>query len=157
MTLPALASTDALGVRLGGTLDGADLSRAQAALDDASTLIRAIAGTDWVIDDDPPVLATDLPDIVASVCLAVAERKYRNPDALRSEQLGSYQVAYDSGSGIFLTTDEAALIRRAIGTAAVGSVAMEGPFDAVIPNQFVPVEPDGDPMPWVTLGDPNDY
>ena len=48
MALPQLAPVSALEIRLGlaaGTLDGADLARAGAALDDVSALVRAEAGS----------------------------------------------------------------------------------------------------------------
>jgi hypothetical protein len=168
MTSPRLASTDALGVRLGVTLAGTDLARAGAVLDDASALIRWIAtnaaeadtpgAAGWLTDDDPPVLDTaNLPDIVVTVCLSVAERAWRNPDGLRSESLGSYAVTYAGSdlAGVFLTANERALIRGAVGSSSVGSIEMQSPYPRTV-GGYVPVDAGGE-VPWVTLGDDDAY
>lgn len=146
------------------SLAGADLARAQAVLDDTSALIRVVVGdvaAGWVTDDDPPALNGDVPDIVVTVCLAVAERAFRNPDGVRSESLGSYAVTYSGSNlaGVFLTANEKALLRAAGGTSSVTSVAMESAFPGPITDKYVPTEPlpDADLMPWVTLGDEGAY
>jgi hypothetical protein len=115
MTLPAFATLEAFAARLPGGVSDDDETRARAALDDASTLIRAEAGKDWVTDDEPAVLADDLPDIVVTVCIAAARRAFTNPDGIRSESLLSHSVTLaDSSADVYLTTAE----RRMIATAA---------------------------------------
>ncbi|RLK22637.1 hypothetical protein DER29_0475 [Micromonospora sp. M71_S20] len=129
MSLPPLAPVAELERRLGlapGTLTGSDLVRAGVALEDASTLVRAEAGTDWVAEDGVTVTA---PAVVATVVLAAALRAYRNPDGYQGESVGdySYQYARESTSG-YLTASEALIVRRAAGkTAGMGVYTVRTP------------------------------
>lgn len=144
--LPALASLSALEARLGVTLAGADVERASAALDDASALIRAEGGTEWV--DDEGAL-TDVPSLVEQVTLAVAYRAFRNPDAFTQTSLGDASVAYDrSGqSAVYLTRDERRAVRRAAGTTAVGAIELASPWAMPASHYPVAVTGGGDPIP----------
>lgn len=119
--LPALAPLDALKARLALTLDEADEPRAQAALDDASALIRAEAGgTTWV-DDDGELLENEVPDIVVTLTLKVAKRSIVNPDDVAQEGAGSYTVSFRE---VYLTSDEKRLIRQAAGVAPHGGIGV---------------------------------
>lgn len=154
--LPALATTDALVLRLGVTLAGAELDRASAVLDDASALIRSEAGVDWV--DEQGQLA-GVPTVVESVALAVAYRAFRNPDGLGQASLGDASVSYDRGSGqsaVYLTRDERRSIRRAAGTSAIGAVELVAPWSMPANTYPVAVSGGGDlipigPFPWEAL------
>jgi len=148
-SLPALVSLEEFAARLGG-IAAADEERAQAALDDASALIRSEAGTeDWV--DDEGALET-VPDVVVAVCVAVAGRAFRNPDGLRSEQIGTYSVTYgDATTAVYLTAAERRIVRRAAGMMSLGSIELESGYAPNIVT--VPVDIGGDPIPWVTIGD----
>ena len=148
-SLPALVSLEEFAARLGG-IAAADEERAQAALDDASALIRVEAGTeDWV--DDEGALET-VPDVVVAVCVAVAGRAFRNPDGLRSEQIGTYSVTYgDATTAVYLTAAERRIVRRAAGMMSLGSIELESGYAPNIVT--VPVDIGGDPIPWVTIGD----
>lgn len=112
MVLPAFASIDDLIDRGVVIADEDAETRAQAALDDVSTLIRTIAAKTWVTDD---ALDADLPDIVVTVCCAAARRAYENPQNLRSEIYPNYTdvLAGDAPGGVALTADEERLIRGA--------------------------------------------
>ncbi|WP_229398183.1 hypothetical protein [Micromonospora okii] len=144
MSLPPLAPVAAMERRLGvapGTLAGADLVRAGAALDDASTMVRAEAGNDWVAADGTTVTA---PPVVVTVVVSAALRTYRNPDGYSGESVGdySYQYARDSTSG-YLTPAEVRIIRQAAGRTgqAVYSIrtpsAYEGPPAPGLPPAVV--------------------
>jgi len=149
-SLPALVSLEEFAARLGG-IAAADEERAQAALDDASALIRVEAGTeDWV--DDEGALET-VPDVVVAVCVAVAGRAFRNPDGLRSEQIGTYSVSYGdtTSTAVYLTAADRRIIRRAVGLMSLGSIELESGYAPNIVS--VPVDIGGDPIPWVTIGD----
>lgn len=141
--LPALVSLDDFALRAGG-VDAADEDRAQAALDDASALIRAEAGKTWVTDDE---LDDDLPDVIVAVCVAVALRAWLNPDGARSEQIGNYSVTWaDSSTAVYLSDGERRTIRQAAGRSGIGSITLESPY---APNtEWVPVSDGGDPLPW---------
>lgn len=117
MSLPALASLEALSDRTPGGIGEDDETRAQAALDDASALIRAEAGDDWVTDDDPPELDEDaLPDVVVTVCCAAARRALVNPDGVTQESLDGYSTSYRNDSAdVYLTKAERRLVRSAAG------------------------------------------
>lgn len=145
--LPALATTDALALRLGATLAGTELTRATAILDDASALIRSEAGVDWVDEQGQLV---DVPTVVESVALAVAYRAFRNPDGLGQASLGDASVSYDRGSGqsaVYLTRDERRSVRRAAGTSAIGTVELVAPWSMPTSTYPVAVSGGGDPIP----------
>lgn len=116
MALPALSTVAAMEVRLGvevGSIEGADLDRAQTSLDDASTLIRTVAARNWI---DAEGVLSGVPDVVATICTRAAIRDYRNPDGVGSEQLGqgAYGYAYAAGQEtIYLTDEEVGLVRAA--------------------------------------------
>lgn len=121
MTLPPPVA--ALEVRLGlaeGTLQDEDKARAEAALEDATTLILAevseTVGARW---------EAAAPKVVALVALKAARREYENPQGINQETLGEHTVGISESSGVFLTGRELAQIERvATGKRAlyVGSV-----------------------------------
>lgn len=151
--MPAFADLDALRARLPGGIEGDDEPRAQAALDDASTLIRAETGMDW---------ESDVPEIVVTVTLWAALRAFSNPEGLTQEQLVSYSYSKANPStDVYLTTKERRLVRRAAGVSGLWAQpttrgdTLDTPCtdpDAICaPNsgtQYIAVEPDGEPMPW---------
>lgn len=110
MTAP-LADLAALEDRLGeGTLSGNDQVRAQALLDDASVLVRDVAGQpDWT--------AGDAPARAVQIVLAAAQRAYRNPDGLITERIGDASWGYHHGAapGVYLTKDEVGALRGLAG------------------------------------------
>ncbi len=130
MSLPSLASLSDLNARLTGEVaSGDETTRAQAALDDASALIRAEANTNWTDDADA---LEDVPDIIVTVCVQVAKRIFLNPEWKSSETLGSYayQVSGMAGGPLELTKAERKMIRRAIGQGALGAITLESPYAA---------------------------
>jgi hypothetical protein len=104
---PAVALLERrLGVDV-GTLTGADLARAQDALEDASTLVLA-----EVPDAVADAWELDAPKVAVLVTLKAARREYENPRGLESESLGEHQVGLTDTSGVYLTGREIAQIRR---------------------------------------------
>lgn len=80
-----LASIDRLQARLGVTLSGADLTRADEALWSASVQAKAIAQhSDWTTDT--------VPNSVVDIVLSAALRIYKNPDRFISNQAGSFMA-----------------------------------------------------------------
>ena len=114
-----LADVSALEARLGETLTGTERARAEAALSDASALVR-VYGLPW----PDPLTA---PDVAVSVTLAAAERKVRNPEGYRSEMEGSYQwtLAAATPAGVELTPGEIRMVRMAAGGGYITSVPIE--------------------------------
>ena len=115
MSPPSLAPVAALEKRLGlavGSLSGSDLARAEEALADASALVRAEAGKDWVADDGVTITA---PDVVVVVTRQAALRQYGNPEGHSGESIdgGTYSWQTTGPTDVYLTDDEKTLVRRA--------------------------------------------
>jgi hypothetical protein len=160
MGLPAFAEIDDLIARRPSGVTDRDRPRALAALDDASTLIRTLTGQDWTTtdDDDHVVLAAALPPIFLTVACAAARRTLDNPDGLQSESLGGYSAQFSLGD-IYLTDTEVKFVRRGAGISEVFTLAttrdpvaagLETPpvLCAVTGQEFVDVDPPGDPLLW---------
>lgn len=160
MSLPPLAGLEDLSARLGVTFDSgsADELRASAALLDASSLIRAVAGATWVDGEDSgAALSDDLPDIVVTIALAVAARAYRNPGGAAQASVGDVSVSFTGAAGadaIFLTRLEERQIRLASGVSSARSVGLD--TEMIAPGNssdesFAPTQGDSipmGPMPW---------
>lgn len=137
-------------VRLGVTLSGADLERALAALDDASATVRSFCENDFVDDHDEP---EDVPEIVQAVTLSVAYRAYSNPSGFFYSSVGDVTVSYgrqgDKGHGgsVFITDDEKAALKRAMGISRAGSIGLVTPWDVGVNAYYIPVAQGGDPIP----------
>lgn len=115
MVLPAFATTAELALRLPGGLDAEDEARAEAALADASALVRAEAGKTWV--DDSNALS-GVPDAITAVTIAAARRALTNPDGVASETIPDYSRTFASTSlsaDIYLTRGERRVVQRAAG------------------------------------------
>lgn len=123
MVLPAFATVSELAARMPGGLPDDETPRADAALSDASALIRAEAGTDWV--DDAGALS-GVPDVVVMVAIAVARRALSNPDGLTSESIQDYSRAFASNSAsadVYLTKGERRVVRQAAGRSGLWTMA----------------------------------
>lgn len=132
MGLPAFATLEHLKAR---GVDVSDAARAQAALNDASALIRSEAGTGWVsgagsaeepyvvdFGDMDPYLQDDL----VAVTVAVARRVLENPQGASAMSLGDASLTLaNSTSDVYLTASERRRIRRAGGAGGVSSVQLE--------------------------------
>lgn len=116
MTLPAFASTDDLEARMGPVEDQA---RAQAALDDASTEIRAFTRRAWV-DSDELALPTGADawkgDVLVKVCCSVARRVLENPEGFVANTIGGYNEQRSNPSAdVYLTASERRDLEAVIG------------------------------------------
>jgi hypothetical protein len=121
--LPPLATLAQLEARIGRTLtDQADIDRANALLEDASSLVRFEAGVDWV--DDMGAL-TAVPDVAVTITLASSVRAWYNPAQVQSEQLGAAMVRFGD---VWLTGAEADRLQRLNDDGAFKSVELVGGF-----------------------------
>lgn len=140
--MPApLADIDQLSERLGISLDpeSSEGRRGQAALNDASALIRS-EGAAWA---DPATA----PDIAVTICLAVSIRAFTNPRGATQASVGDVAVSFPgSGGAVYLTPPELRSIRKAAGASSVSSVGMTADLTGPDPR-YVPVEGGGDPLP----------
>lgn len=132
-TLPPLASLGNFLTRYSGVVATARLS---ALLDDASALVRELAGSDYVDDDGE---LEDVPAVLAVITIEIVRRAYDNPQALTGETVGNYswRGARTNGSSLYLTADERRTVRRVAGKLCVGTVDLEG---------YLPVINVGDPV-----------
>lgn len=128
--MPALATLSDLSTR---GVDTSDAPRAQAALNDVSSLIRMeTAPEDWV--DELGVLEP-VPDVVVAICCRVVARllAHGSTDVVASESLGSYSTRYrDTSAEVFLTAGERETLRRVTGVSVgLGSIRLRSPWAAV--------------------------
>lgn len=154
MSLPALATLEELSERLGvalldehGEPRSPDGVRAQAALDDASALIRQEAGRNWV-DEDHEALE-GVPDVVAAICLAAASRAMRNPEGATQASVGDASISYHragGGAAVYLTDAEIRAVRKAAGRASASSVEVVSPWGAATPAAYMVAVEGGEPM-----------
>ena len=131
--LPPLASIAAFEKRLGlapGSLQGSDRARAEAALEDASALVRSEAGKSWV-DEEGNVTA---PPAVVTVTLKAARREYMNPNGFQSEQTGPFMYTLPRGeTGVYLTEPEKQIVRRAAGKLGIGTITTPSAYTDPLP------------------------
>jgi hypothetical protein len=109
-----LATVPELEARLGRELEATELERANALLDDASALVRDVAGRTWIDPDTGQLDA--VPGSIRWVVLRAAERAMRNPQGFSSESAGDYSYQRTGVEpGVYLTEGEERAIRRALG------------------------------------------
>jgi hypothetical protein len=113
MTTPLDSLQEALEKRLGlgRDLTEAEVGRAEAAIEDASNLVRDEADQEWT-EGFPPAVAT--------VVLEAAKRGFLNPAGYSSETTGPFTVRHDA-VGVYLTDKEAEIIRRFRPSSTTGS------------------------------------
>ena len=150
--LPALVSLEDLVARLvTEPASGGEEARAQAALDDASTLVRSVAGETWV--DDENELVEDVPDPVQTVVLAAAKRAYLNPEghAQKSNDDVSVTYARDAASGgVFLTAAERDMVITAVsGTSRPALWTLRTTRGGPGEDIYLPVLGQDEPMPFL--------
>lgn len=111
MARPALASVDDLERLLGESISKPD--QADARLEQASELVRAYAGVDWLDDEESETV--DVPGAIPGVVCAIVERATRNPDGAVQETAGPYSRSFgaDAASRIYLTDADKRIIRHA--------------------------------------------
>jgi len=131
VSLPSLVTIGEFETRYGASID--DAGRAQALLDDASALVREVAGFDYVnaLTGELDGVPTGLVGVVCDV----TRRAYDNPAGLESETIGDYtwRAGTFRGAGAYLTDDERRRVKRAAGKMSVTSVSLTKymPYTAV--------------------------
>lgn len=121
----ALASVQEVETRLGREITGSDLGRVAALLDDASALVRDVAGTTWV-DTDGVEHPEQVPNSIRYVVLRAVDRAMRNPDGFSAESDGDYSYQRTGVEpGIYLTPGEEKAIRRAMGRTGLWTQPVE--------------------------------
>lgn len=122
-TPPTLLATVAQWEERHGPAD----ERVEPLLKDATALIlEELSGSEaeWVSDKEvaPPAIAV-------AICIQVAYRAWMNPDAVASERLGAASRTYKGGADVlWLTKNEARMLRRAAGTSGITSIEVTSPY-----------------------------
>lgn len=123
MVLPAFATVEELAFRIPGGIATEDVDRAEAALADASALIRAEAGKTWVNDLNE---LSGVPDAIVAVTIAASRRALTNPDGVASETVPDYSRTFAATSlsaDIYLTKGERRVVLRAAGRSGLWTLA----------------------------------
>jgi hypothetical protein len=131
--LPPLADLAALCRKIGCTPDDLpteERERGQHLLEEASELIRDVAGTDYVNAD--ATLAA-VPRRVRMICVAAAFRAFGNPEGLSQRSIGDSSKSYDrtgreGGEDVYLTAAEKDSIKSSTGGGMI-SVTLVTPYN----------------------------
>lgn len=113
-------------LRYENSVPAADEERVSVFLEDACALAEDVVGVSYALDSGVPL------SIVATVCKAV-RRAYENPDGLQGETIGDYTwragytgTSSSENSGIYFTSSEARIMRRAANRGGAGTIELEG-------------------------------
>lgn len=121
--------------RIPGGIAASDEPRARAVLQDACVLARQVAESTFE--------SAEPPDAVVMVTLAAARRAFINPDGVVSSAIDDYRRTFASSSAspdVFLTSKEAAAIRKAMGLSGLWSLPVtRGDADVPSPSGLVPI------------------
>lgn len=131
--IPPLASLEMLSRKLGYTPEETEADRAGHLLDEASELIRDVAGMTWLVTGTNAL--DNVPRRVARICVAVAYRAFMNPEGLTQRSLGDSAKSYDrtareGGEDIYLTAEEERAVRKAAGGSTFAAVTLTSPYSA---------------------------
>jgi hypothetical protein len=131
--VPPLASFELFTRRLGYTPEETEAERAEDLLDDASELIRDVAGMTWLVANTNALDA--VPRRVARICVSAALRAFENPFALSQRTIGDSSKAYDragreGGEAVYLTEAEEKAVRKAAGGGSFVAVTLTSPYSA---------------------------
>lgn len=142
--LPPLASFELLARKLGAEpddFDDAERARGEYLLDEASELIRDVAGKTWSDEDDVPAA---VPRRVARICIAAAARAFDNPEGLTQRVIGDSSKGYDrsgreGGEVVYLTDAEKADIVKAAGGSGFVAITLTSPYSGDLVDPWVAV------------------
>lgn len=129
--LPPLVDIDRLFAKIGYVPDGAELDRAAELLDEASELVRDVAGKTWA--DDETGVVSGVPRRVRSIVIDCAWRAFSNPEGLVQRTIGDSSKSWDragreGGQIVYLTDDEERAIRKAAGTSSLVVATLYSPY-----------------------------
>lgn len=132
---PPLASFGMLARKLGALpedFDEAERTRGEFLLDEASELIRTVAGKTYLTTTNA---LDNVPRRIARICVAAAARAFDNPHALSQRTIGDRTTSYDragreGGEAVYLTSQEEEDVRKAAGVTSFASITMTSPYSA---------------------------
>lgn len=121
-----LADLAGMEARLRRSLDGPEAAAAEAAIDDATALVRAETGRSWILSTGEP------DERVTPIVLSMALRAFRNPEGYSSQTVGSWTgvvggTGQDVASGVYLTAHERRQLQALMGAGGLVSIPIERP------------------------------
>lgn len=140
--VPPLASFDMLVRKLGYTPEDEERDRAELLLDEASELIRDVAGKTWLVTGTNAL--DDVPRRVARICVAAAHRAFTNPEGLTQRSIGDSSKSYDrsgldGGETVYLTPSEEKDVIKAGGGSSFVAVTLESPYSGTYEDPWAAV------------------
>lgn len=140
--LPPLVDIERLFAKIGYVPDGAELDRAAELLDEASELVRDIAGKTWA--NETTGVVTEVPRRVRSITVESAYRAFTNPEGLSQRTIGDSSKSWDrsgreGGQIVYLTDDEERAIRKASGSSSMTVVQLVSVYGGVETDPWVAV------------------
>lgn len=131
--VPPLADFESLCRKLGYAPEDEERDRAEDLLDDASELIRDVAGKTWLVTTTNAL--DGVPRRVARICVEAAYRAFTNPEALTQRTIGDSSKAYDragreGGEAVYLTAAEEKAVVKAAGGSSFASITLTSPYSA---------------------------
>jgi hypothetical protein len=140
--VPPLASFGDLVKKLGYTPVDGERDRAEYLLDEASELIRDVAGVTWLVTGTHEL--DDVPRRVARICVASAFRAFSNPEALTQRSIGDSSKSFDrtglhGGETVYLTPAEEKDVIKAAGGSSFVSVTLESPYSGTYVDPWAAV------------------
>lgn len=131
--VPPLASFGMLARKLGALpedFDEPERDRGEYLLDEASELIRSVAGKTWLTTTND---LDNVPRRVSRICVAAAARAFENPHGLSQRTIGDRAVSFDraqreGGEVVYLTDREEEDVRKAAGYSSFAAVTMTSPY-----------------------------
>ena len=137
-----------------------NVTRAEAILAAASTLIRAKTGQDWVDAAGVQLTTVDDDDFeaVKTVVVQVALRVYQNPLGITQQSTGPFSrsVAAWSAFGLSLTPDERAMLPTTIDSARPGLWTLGTTrYDDGLPDRYLDVVGQDEQIVHVPAGEVN--
>lgn len=119
MARPALATVADLEDLLGESIESGTTVRVGLLLAHASEIVRSYAGVTWLNDDEDDV--EDVPAQIPTVVASMVERATSNPLGITQESAGPFSRSFgaDASQRIYMTKQERAIVRAAVGVSAV--------------------------------------
>jgi hypothetical protein len=132
--VPPLASFASLARKLGARpedFDDEERDRGEFLLDEASELIRDVAGKSWLATGTNALV--EVPRRVARICVAAAARAFENPEGLTQRVIGDSTKGYDrtgreGGEVVYLTDEEERAVMKAAGSSTFVAVTLVSPY-----------------------------
>lgn len=129
--LPPLVDFSRLVAKIGYEPQETERDRAEELLDEASELVRDVAGKTWA--DSATGVVSDVPRRVRAIVIDATYRAFTNPEGLSQRSVGDSSKSFDrsgreGGEIVYLTDDEERAIRKAAGSSSMVVATLVSPY-----------------------------